>query len=105
MMPMISASDRGALHGDAQRACLEALHLLGVDELEALTKRAAVVLDRLPEFRIGRVVDDADAFEVRIVEPRHRIECLLQHLDRLEIGGDVDRDLREDDVLADGGGR
>ena len=96
---------RGALHGDAQRAGLEALHLLGVDELEALAERAAVVLDRLPELRIGRVVDDADAFEIRIVEPRHRIERLLQHLDRLEIGGDVDRDLREGDVLADGGGR
>ena len=89
---------RGALHGDAQRAGLEALHLLGVDELEALTERAAVVLDRLPELRVGRVVDDADAFEIRIVEPRHRIQRLLQHLDRLEIGGDVDRDFREGDV-------
>ena len=70
----------GALHGDAQRAGLEALDLLGVDELEAFAERAAVILDRLPECRIGRVVDDHDAFEIRIVEPRHRIERLLQHL-------------------------
>ena len=93
---------RGALHRDAQRAGLETLHLLGVDELEALAERAAVILDRLPEFRIGRVVDDHDAFEIRIVQPRHRIERLLQHLHRLEIGGDVDRDFREGDAVADG---
>lgn len=86
--------DGGAVHGDAQRAGLEALHLLGVDELEAFTERAAVILDRLPEGGIRRVVDDDHAFVVRIVEPRQRIERLLEHLDRLEIGGDVDRDLR-----------
>ena len=72
--------DRGAVHRDAQCAGLEALHLLGVDEHEAFAERAAMILDRLPECRIGRVVDDDDAFEVRIVEPRHRIERLLQHL-------------------------
>ena len=72
--------DRGALHGDAQRAGLEALDLLGVDEHEALAERAAVILDRLPEFRIGRVVDDHDAFEIRIVQPGHRIERLLEHV-------------------------
>ena len=86
--------DGGAVHRDAQRAGLEALHLLGVDELEAFTERAAMVLDRLPEGGIGRVVDDDDAFVVRIVQPRQRIERLLEHLDRLEISGDVDRDLR-----------
>ena len=95
----------GALHGDAQRARLEALDLLGVDELEALTERAAMILDWLPELRVGRVVDDADTFEVRIVQPRHRIQRLLQHLHRLEIGGDVDRDLREGYGVADGGRR
>jgi len=68
--------DGGAVHGDAQGAGLEALNLLGVDELEALAERAAVILDRLPERRIGRVVDDADAFEIRVVEPRYRIERL-----------------------------
>ena len=97
--------DGGAFHGDAQRAGLEALHLLGVDELEALAERAAVILDRLPERRIRRVVDDDHAFEVRIVQPRDRIERLLEHLDRLEIGRDVDRDLREGHAFAHGGGR
>ena len=66
-----------ALHGDAQGARLEALNLLGIDELEAFAERAAVILDRLPERRIGRVVDDHDAFEIRIVEPGNRIERCL----------------------------
>ena len=84
---------------------LKPCDLLGVDELEALAERAAVILDRLPELRVGRVVDDADAFEVRIVQPRHRIQRLLQHLHRFEIGGDVDRDFRKGDGVADGGRR
>ncbi len=95
----------GAFHRDAQRAGLEALHLLGIDELEAFAELPAVILDRPPELWVGRVVDDADALEIRIVEPRHRIERLLQHLDRLVIGRYVDRDFRERDVLADRGGR
>ena len=70
--------------------------------LKALAERAAVILDRLPEFRIGRVVDDHDAFEIRIVQPGHRIERLLEHVGRLEIGRDMDRDLGEGDGLADG---
>ena len=77
MTPMISASDGRALHGDAERAGLETLNLLGVDELEAFAERAAMILDRLPERRIGRVVDDHDAFEIRIVEPGNRIERCL----------------------------
>ena len=40
---------RGALHRDAQGAGLETLDLLGIDELETLAERAAVILDRLPE--------------------------------------------------------
>src|SRR3954470_11021709 len=51
-----------------------------------------MILDRLPEGRVRRVVDDDDAFVVRIVQPRQRIERLLEHLDRLEISGDVGRD-------------
>jgi hypothetical protein len=81
----------GAVHGDAQRAGLEAFDLLGIDELETFAERAAVILDRLPEFGIGGVVDDHDAFEVRIIQPRYRIERLLEHLRRLEIGRHVDR--------------
>ena len=97
--------DRGALHGDAQGAGLEAFDLLGVDELEALAERAAVILDRLPERRIGRVVDDDNAFEIRIIQPRDRIERLLEHVGRLEIGRHMDRDLWKGHALADRGRR
>src|SRR6266404_5859413 len=75
---------RGALHGDAQSTGLEALHLLGVDELEALTEGAAMILDRLPEFRIGRVVDDHHAFEIRIVEPPDMLKQTLDAVARLD---------------------
>jgi len=85
--------DGGSVHGNAQRAGLEAFDLLGVDELEALTKRATVILNRLPERRIGRVVDDHHALEVGIIQPRDRIERLLEHLGRLEICRHMDRDL------------
>jgi hypothetical protein len=95
----------GAVHRDAERTGLEALDLLGIDELETFTECAAMILDRLPELRVGRVVDDHDAFEVRIIQPRHRIQRLLEHVHRLEIGGDVDRDLGEGNVLADGSRR
>ena len=95
----------GAVHGDTQRAGLEAFDLLGIDELETFAERAAVILDRLPEFGIGGVVDDHDAFEIRIVEPRERIERCFKHLGRLEIGRHVDRDFREADAVADRGRR
>ncbi len=95
----------GAVHRDPERTGLEALHLLGVDELEALAEHAAVILDRLPERRIRRVVDDDDAFEIRIVEPRHRVERLLEHVHRLEIGRDVNRDLGEGEVRPHARGR
>jgi hypothetical protein len=96
--------DGGAGHGDAQRAGLEALDLLGVDELEAFAERAAVILDRLPEGRVRGVVDDHDAFEIRIIQPRHRIQRLLEHVGRLEIGRYMDRDLRAKVTSGDGGG-
>ena len=102
---MISASTAVRSIAMRKRAGLEALDLLGVDELEAFAERAAMILDRLPEFRIGRVVDDHDAFEIRIVQPRHRIERLLEHVRRLEIGRHMDRDFGEGDVRADGGRR
>ena len=59
-----------------------------------------MILDRLPERRIRRVVDDHDAFEIRIVEPGDRIERGFQHLRRLEISGYMDRDFREAQVAA-----
>src|SRR3569623_1370908 len=86
---------RGALHCDAQRAGFEADHLLRIDEDEALAERAAVILDRLPECGIRRVVDDDDALEVRIIEPGDGIQRLLEHLRRLEIRWNVNRDYRE----------
>src|SRR5258708_12579931 len=59
---------RGAVHRNAQRAGLEALHLLGVDELEALAKRATVVLNWLPELPLLRAFpyDYASALRISI---------------------------------------
>ena len=87
---------RGMGERKPQRAGLEALQIVLAHELEALAKRAAMLLDRPPERRVGRVVDDDHALEVRIVEPRHRIERRLEHLRRLHVGRDVDRHLRRE---------
>ena len=57
-----------------------------------------MLLDRPPKRRIGRVVDDHDAFEIGIVEPRHGIERRLQHRRRLVAGRDVDRHFRGEDL-------
>ena len=93
---MISAS--GAVWASASRSApaLKPCEIVLAHELEALAERAAMLLDRPPERGIGRVVDDDDALEVRIVEPRHRIERRLEHLRRLDVGRDVDRDLRRE---------
>ena len=50
-------------------------------------------LDGTPIGRIGRVVDDDQAFVIGVFEPRHRIERGLEHLGRLAMGGDVNRHL------------
>ena len=71
---MISASAAVWRQREPQRAGLEAVELVLAHELEALAERLAVLLDRAPQRRIGRVVDDDDALEVRIFELRHRIE-------------------------------
>ncbi len=76
-----------------QRAGLVAGQLIDADELEALAERAAMLLDRPPQGRIGRVVDDHHAFEIGIVEPGDGIERRLEHLRRLAIGRNVDRHL------------
>ena len=65
---------RCAVHGDAQSAGLEALHLLRIDEDEAFAERSAVILDRLPVSGIRRVVDDHHAFEIRVVQRCHCIK-------------------------------
>ncbi len=89
---------RGAGHRDLQRARLEALHLLGIDEHEPLAEHPAMILDRLGEGRVRGVVDDHHALEIRVVQPGHRIQRLLEHFRRLEIGRDMNRDLRIDAV-------
>ena len=94
----------GVREREPQRAGLEAREVVVAHELEALAERAAMLLDRPPQRRIGRVVDDDDAFEIRIVEPRDRIERLLEHLRRLAIGRNVDRDFRRVAVSGASGG-
>ena len=93
---MISAS--GAVWASASRSApaLKPCEIVLAHELEALAERAAMLLDRPPKRRVGRVVDDDHAFEVRIVEPRHRIERRLEHLRRLHVGRNVDRNLRRE---------
>ena len=53
-----------------------------------------MLLDRQPERRVGRVVDDDDALEIRVFEARDRIERLLEHLRRLVMRRNVDRHFR-----------
>ncbi len=85
---------RGVREREPQRARLVAGKRLRIDELEARAERGAVILDRPPVGRIGGVVDDDDAFVVRVVEARHGIERLLEHLRRFHAGRDMDRHLR-----------
>ena len=54
-------------HRQPQRRGLEAYQVLHANELEARAKLAAASLDRLPERRIGGVVDDDHALEVGVV--------------------------------------
>ena len=56
-----------------QGAGLVSLEFLRIDEFEALAERPAMLLDRLPHRRVRRVVDDEDAFEIRIGEPGDRV--------------------------------
>ena len=71
---MISASSAVCVSASRSAPALKPGELVLAHELEALAERAAMLFDRTPERRIRRVVDDEDALEVRIVEPRHRIE-------------------------------
>ncbi len=90
---MISASAAVRVERQAERAGLEAGEFVDAHKFEALAERAAMRLDRLPERRLGRVVDHQHALEIRIIEPRQRVERLDQHRRRLAIGRDVDGDL------------
>ncbi len=84
----------GFRHRQPQRRGLEPLEVVHTNELEARAELAAARLDRLPERRIGRIVDDDHALEIRIVELRHRIDGAQQHVGRLPVGRNMDRDFR-----------
>ena len=94
MVPMISASGAVCVERQAQRAGLVAGKLVDPEEFEAFAERAAMRLDRLPERRIGRVVDHHHAFEIGIVDAGDGIERLHQHLRRFATGRDVDGHFR-----------
>ena len=79
---------------EPQRARFVSGDIVLIDELETFAERAAMILDRAPKRRVGRVVDDDDAFEVRIIEPGDRIESRLEHVRRLTMGRNMDRNLR-----------
>ena len=53
-----------------------------------------MLFDRAPEARIGRVVDDHDAFEIGPIELGHAVQRFAQHLRRLAVGRNVNRDQR-----------
>ena len=74
-----------------QCAGLIAGEFFDLQEFEAIAKRAAMLFDRTPQRRVGRVVDDHHAFEIRIIEPRHGIEGGFEHVRRLAAGRDMDR--------------
>src|SRR3974390_3080823 len=84
---------RGLCERKPQRSSLESLEVLDANKLEAGTKLAAASLDRLPECRIGRVIDYHPTFEIRVAELRHRIDGSQQHFRRFPIGGNVNRNL------------
>ena len=85
---------RGQRQPEPQSAGLEAGKVVGPDEFEAIAERTAMLLDRAPQGRIGRVVDQHDAFEIRVIETRYGLERLHQHFRRLAVGRDMDRDFR-----------
>ena len=101
---MISAS--AAVWSSASRSApaLKPARLSSRTNLKRSPSVLAVLLDRTPQRRVGRVVDDDDALEIRVFEPRHRIERLLEHLRRLAIGRNVDRNLRRKAGPAAAGG-
>ena len=89
---------RGLGQHVVQRAGLEALHDVEVEEAEALAELGAVVLHRTPHRGVLGVVVDDDDFEVRVVELGQRIEGLDHHRRRLVADREMQRDLRPDAV-------
>ena len=78
-------------HRQTQSAGLEAIELLRAHELEGLAELTTALGDRLPERGIRRVVDNDDAFIIRIIEPCDGIERELQHVRRFAAGRNMDR--------------
>ena len=66
-----------------------------MEEAEARPELAAVSLDRPPDGLVLRVVVDDQDLEIRVIEPRQRVEGLDQHLRRLVVGRDVNRHFRQ----------
>ena len=91
---MISASLAVWASASRSAPALKPSSLSSRTNLKRSPSVAAMLLDRPPERGIGRVVDDEHAFEIRIVEPRDRIERELEHLRRLHVGRNVDRHFR-----------
>ena len=89
---------RGVRQRQPQGAGLVTGELFHPDEFEAVAEHTAMLFDRPPQRRIGSVVDDQDAFEIGVVEPRHGIERRRQHRRRFVAGRDVDRHLRDEDL-------
>ena len=66
----------------------DSLQGMDVDGIVAYIGTFSKVL--LPELRLGRVVDDDNALEVRIVERRHGIERGFEHVRGFTVGRNVD---------------
>ena len=88
---MISASAAVCSSASRSAAGLETRELILPHEFEARTEQLAMLLDRPPIARLGRIVDHHDAFEIRPIELGDAVQRLAQHFRRLAIGRDVDR--------------
>ena len=82
---------RRMVEREPECAGFEAPELVLAHKFEAWPKQLAVLLDRPPQVRFWRVIDDHDAFEIGPVELGHAIQRLQQHLRRLAVGRNMDR--------------
>ena len=92
----------GLRHREPKCRGLEPLQVFDAQKLETRTEFTAARLDGLPERRIRRVVDDHHAFKIRVFQPRHRIDGAQQHLRRLPVRGNMDRDFWRGSIPAGG---
>ena len=87
---------RGVSECKPQGSCLKPGETFYPHKLEPFAKSAAMVGDRCPQVAIGCVVDDDDALKVRVIEACDCVQGPHQHLGRLTVSRDVDRDLRKE---------